>query len=984
MLRGNRLRLVTLGRLTLLGASGEEDVALAKRRLKLAVLAILAMARRPVSRDALLAMFWGEQSEERARHSLSNALSSLRRALGQRSITTRDADVSLVPDIELDVDALDLQEAVEGRDWARAVEVYAGPFLDGVNIDGSSSFEQWVTRERRRLERLFVQACTQQCAVLARARKWTECHALAARWLDAEPLSSDAAIYLLNATKAPGTRASLALSIEEYELLRVRLERDFELAPEPSVRELAERIREQLATVPESAPETPRPPETVASSAIELPAPTPHAGAATAVSSDEPTSSFVRAHDKGRRVLWELVGATLAISLLALGGVFWSTRRTNANAVGRNSGKAIIAVLAMQVRTTDSTLAWLADGLPQMVSGMLAHSEEVEVVSPTQVRAVLVRSGHTGNASLDDATARDLARRVGATMVARGAIGRDGGNLVMELSIHDVGSGRLVLNAVITRNDVLALADEAAARILGVASASAPGPQYAELETSSLDAFKHYMRALDAGRAGRLSEYQHELDAAISLDSGFIAAVRARITSAINDNDSSLTRRLRDTMRRYAQRATEFDRLHQEALDAHWAGERERSEALARGLVRRYPRDPRAYDLLENVLASHGDFDGASRVAAEGVALDSAAMEAGTGPCTPCLGFSSIIGMDWARANLRGAAEWSRRWIRAQPDAPGAWSALAWTLAYAQRTDSALPFMQRAVSLSGGDRWAVEQLARMLLLARQYETADSVIMAMLADPLPASRDAAADLRALLERERGRIRGANRAVDRWTAIAPGSAGFAEMVRADNFRLLGDYTGSARRYEAAVHSPFDGPMIMRLPAPAARAFCWHHALAADAYAGTGDTITLRAKADTLEAVCARSYYGRDWGLSHHVRGLIAMKGQRFTEAEREFKQAMWTKAEGWSRTTVELAEAQRALGRPLEAIATLRLGYATRLDAMGRYVPISELDFHMSTTFAQAGESDSARVYAGYVRRAWRDADPEMRRLLTQLP
>ena len=139
-----------------------------------------------------------------------------------------------------------------------------------------------------------------------------------------------------------------------------------------------------------------------------------------------------------------------------------------------------------------------------------------------------------------------------------------------------------------------------------------------------------------------------------------------------------------------------------------------------------------------------------------------------------------------------------------------------------------------------------------------------------------------------------------------------------------------------------------------------------------------------ADTLEARCERSYYGRDWRLYHHVRGLVAMQGERYAEAERELTQAVWTQSEGWGRTTVELAKAQAALGRPRDAIETLRSGYATRLNAMGRYVPVSEFDYWMARTFAQAGAQDSARVYAAYVRRAWRDADPEIRRLLAQLP
>ncbi len=140
-------------------------------------------------------------------------------------------------------------------------------------------------------------------------------------------------------------------------------------------------------------------------------------------------------------------------------------------------------------------------------------------------------------------------------------------------------------------------------------------------------------------------------------------------------------------------------------------------------------------------------------------------------------------------------------------------------------------------------------------------------------------------------------------------------------------------------------------------------------------------MRAIADTLETACPRSYYGRDWRLYHHVKGLIDMRAGRYADAEREFTRAVWTEVEGWSRTAIELARARVANGHPKEAIKALRSAYATRLDAMGRYVPISEVDYWMSLAFAAAGESDSARVYREYHERAWKDADPEARRQLT---
>ena len=261
MLRDNRLRLLTLGRLTLVGSGGEEHESLAKRRRKLALLAVLAMARRPIARDTLVEMFWGAEDEARARHSLSNALSSLRRALGAAAIRSRDADVAIAADAPLVVDALELADAVEGREFGRAAELYAGPFLEGFFLDDSPTFDQWMSRERRRLEGLFVQACAQECAMLARARRWPEGHALARRWLDAQPLSPDAALMVLNTARAPGTRAALAQALEDYETLKSHLEREFDLPPETAVRTLAEQIREHLATIePDPAPVAPSPP----------------------------------------------------------------------------------------------------------------------------------------------------------------------------------------------------------------------------------------------------------------------------------------------------------------------------------------------------------------------------------------------------------------------------------------------------------------------------------------------------------------------------------------------------------------------------------------------------------------------------------------------------------------------------------------------------------------------------------------------------
>ncbi len=127
---------------------------------------------------------------------------------------------------------------------------------------------------------------------------------------------------------------------------------------------------------------------------------------------------------------------------------------------------------------------------------------------------------------------------------------------------------------------------------------------------------------------------------------------------------------------------------------------------------------------------------------------------------------------------------------------------------------------------------------------------------------------------------------------------------------------------------------------------------------------------------------SYYGRDWRLYHHVRGLLAMRAGRYEEAVREFEEAKWTRW-GWTRTNAEQADAYLKLGKPNEALAVLRDAYAPPLDAMARYIPRSELDYRMALAFRAAGMPDSAAAYAAFVRRAWKDADPEVKRLLAKL-
>src|SRR5581483_4000953 len=172
-------------RLRLLGGPSLEacgfDVAVPVdvRPRPLAILAVLALSERAQTRDALATMFWGDQPESRAKHSLSTALSSLRVALGKTAITARREKIELSSELRLAVDALEFRAAYETRDDERAVALYGGPLFGDVVAYDAPGFELWLSRERTRFARAFAEVCERRVHSLMQQQSWTDAGDLA-------------------------------------------------------------------------------------------------------------------------------------------------------------------------------------------------------------------------------------------------------------------------------------------------------------------------------------------------------------------------------------------------------------------------------------------------------------------------------------------------------------------------------------------------------------------------------------------------------------------------------------------------------------------------------------------------------------------------------------------------------------------------------------------------------------------------------------
>jgi predicted Zn-dependent protease len=142
---------------------------------------------------------------------------------------------------------------------------------------------------------------------------------------------------------------------------------------------------------------------------------------------------------------------------------------------------------------------------------------------------------------------------------------------------------------------------------------------------------------------------------------------------------------------------------------------------------------------------------------------------------------------------------------------------------------------------------------------------------------------------------------------------------------------------------------------------------------ALAAAGDTLAVRALADTAERWGSESAYGRDRRASHYLRGMGLIASGRDADAAREFAAAISSPSLGFTRVNYELGKVLLRLRRPAEAIAALQPALRGEIDASNLYVTRTELHEVLARAFDAAGQRDSASAHYRAVVRAWRRAD-----------
>ena len=568
------LRISTFGRLALDDEAGPVG-GVGSWRPTLAAMALLAVSGdQGVPRERLLSLLWADSSPQRARNSLKQLLSALRRTVPESALpgtTILRLDRGAVT-----CDVWDFQGALARDDLDAAVSVYAGPFLDGFSLPGAVEFERWAEGERVRLAGEFHRAVE----TLAERASAVGDHRTAVshmrRLASAEPLNSDVALRLMLAMVASGNRAG---ALQHFEIHSALVRQEMECSPDPAITEYAAALRElprvaaaggppargasagawsssppsptarptdgratspTLRLVPDDESPSSGPPTTTAvPPTTEMLAPAPGAAPATGASDDVPAAadragvaaspSGIRSRARKRLHLWRPVAAGMVLGIAAFALFDRVSRSRRApdppSTSAHGDASSLVAVMPFSVQG-GPTLDHLGSGLADLLSSRLDGAGQLRSVDSRMI----LEAAHTDpRRSIDQPTATAIARRVDARYFVVGSVAEIAGRLRIAAYLFDRDHGASPVaraDVETTPDSVFAAADDLTARLLAERF-RAPGERLsrvAAMTTASLPALKAFLSGEVALRAGRYTDAARDYRRAIDADSTFALA----------------------------------------------------------------------------------------------------------------------------------------------------------------------------------------------------------------------------------------------------------------------------------------------------------------------------------------------------------------------------------------------------------------------------------------------------------------------------
>jgi serine/threonine-protein kinase len=575
------IELRTLGVVDLLSADGRPVSPILRQPKRLMLLAFLALAGagRFRRRDTILAHFWPDLDEQRARRALRQAIRFLRRSLGEGVVIERGREELGVDATQIRCDAVACGERLAQGDRAGALALYTGELLPGMFVaDAAAEFQQWLDGERASLRRRVAEAAV---ALSRESSDATGADALtwARRAVELAPDDETMLRQQLIVLQEQGNHLG---ALRLYDEFAARLATEYGAEPSVETRAVAQglRARARLPAVPRGDAADPgagqyaggsvQPGSTVRGDTLP-------AGVSSGRHADRAAAPIRAARRWRRPAMLGLAMVVVVAGAVAVGP--W----LQPGGTGSRHPRTAIAVLPFQDLSPGGPHAYFAGGLHDELLTQLAKVGALDVMGRTSVQP------YAGTTK----TLRDVADELGVGSVVEGSVQVLGDRLRVNVQLLDAATGRHLWAERYDRtlDDAFAIQSDVARQIVAAVGATLRGTErtaIAGAPTANAEAYRLYLQGLEYfHRPGHLRRNweiaQDSYERALALDTAFALAHSA--LSAVHGAMAAF--RYDPSPARVARQRAEAEialRIAPELPQAH----------VAMGLVHSLERDPEA------------------------------------------------------------------------------------------------------------------------------------------------------------------------------------------------------------------------------------------------------------------------------------------------------------------------------------------------------------------------------------------------------
>jgi predicted ATPase/DNA-binding SARP family transcriptional activator len=193
-----------------------------------AIFVYLCAKEDPQPREILADILWENKPQTRAMSNLRVELSTLRKHFNQFLDIQRDS-VALNKNADIWFDAVALGNRLDAGDFAGAVELYRGDFLEGFHLHAAPEFEHWIVMQRERLRLSVIDALQHLVNQHIKDENYVEGLRYARQLIEINPLMESAHRQTMRLLAMTGKREA---ALKQFEICRqILLD---ELADEPS------------------------------------------------------------------------------------------------------------------------------------------------------------------------------------------------------------------------------------------------------------------------------------------------------------------------------------------------------------------------------------------------------------------------------------------------------------------------------------------------------------------------------------------------------------------------------------------------------------------------------------------------------------------------------------------------------------------------------------------------------------------------------